>query len=424
MRTTLPRFSVTALSFTLLLAALPAVAADSVDGEISAEVDPQAEQVLRHFAALVTTLKTLSLDVSFTVEIETPSKRQEASSRHHFAAEPPGKFALIKKDGQIGRTLVCDGKEIVLYDARRQQYTVNDAPDTPDKRAAVLNVELPLLDALVHPKPYDQLLLDTTRVEYIGSEEYDGIDCHRIRLSEGDEGEVSVDLWIEIGDYPLPRKLVAFPPSSTPDSKTTVTALFENWLLNNPIPKSVLTFTPPEGADKVSAFGAARRRPTGARPSRRSPLSAPELGDMAPDVSLPLLDGGRMDLAAHRDQEVVILDFWATWCPPCRAAMPIIDKIAQEYESKGVEVYAVNLAEEKSKVRSFLRSNQLGLRAALDRDRTAGRSFRISSIPTTVIIGRDGTIQSMHKGYTSDLESRLREELDTLLSGGSLVTVE
>ena len=70
------------------------------------------------------------------------------------------------------------------------------------------------------------------------------------------------------------------------------------------------------------------------------------IGKPAPEFTLPLLDGGIFELAAHRGKEIVLLDFWATWCGPCRAAMPVLVDVAKEYADKGVRYYAIDLREE------------------------------------------------------------------------------
>ena len=91
-----------AIPILLFTAALVAPAADTPGGESATEIDTDAERVLRHFSDFVTTLKTASLDVSFDIETNSDSSRDEANSLHHFAMERPDKFALTREKGKHG----------------------------------------------------------------------------------------------------------------------------------------------------------------------------------------------------------------------------------------------------------------------------------------------------------------------------------
>lgn len=147
----------------------------------------------------------------------------------------------------------------------------------------------------------------------------------------------------------------------------------------------------------------------------------PLVGKAAPELSLAILDGGTLDLAAHRDKEVVLLDFWATWCGPCRASMPAVESVAEEFGERGVVLYAVNENESPAEIRSFLEQLNLNVQVALDPGFQAGRAYAVTGIPQLVVIGKDGVVQSVHVGAAPGLAKTLRGELDTLVSGGSLV---
>ncbi len=152
--------------------------------------------------------------------------------------------------------------------------------------------------------------------------------------------------------------------------------------------------------------------------------SAPLLGGKAPEFELDLLGGGKLNLAEHRDKRIVILDFWATWCGPCVAALPSLAKIAEEYRSKGVIFYAVNLRERPRGVERFLQRQKLNLTVALDLEGRVGYLYQVTSIPQTVIIGKNGKVEALHIGFGEDSERKLRSELEALIAGESLVEDE
>ncbi len=144
------------------------------------------------------------------------------------------------------------------------------------------------------------------------------------------------------------------------------------------------------------------------------------VGSPAPDFQLELLDGGKVDLASHKGKDVVILDFWATWCDPCRRAMPTIAEVARQYKDKGVVFYAVNIGEDAETIRQALSADQLEITVAMDVEGQVGELYKANAIPQTVLIGKDGTVEVVHIGASEDLKERLSTELDALVAGKTL----
>lgn len=147
----------------------------------------------------------------------------------------------------------------------------------------------------------------------------------------------------------------------------------------------------------------------------------PLVGEEAPQIRLDLLDGGTMDLSRHLGKDIVILDFWATWCGPCRESMPIIEKVAADYRSRNVVLYTVNEGDDDAAIRKFLENIKLDCAVALDRSLVAGAAYQAEFIPQTVLIDKKGRIQAVHVGAGFDLNAVLRRDLDKLLNGKSLV---
>jgi thiol-disulfide isomerase/thioredoxin len=111
------------------------------------------------------------------------------------------------------------------------------------------------------------------------------------------------------------------------------------------------------------------------------------------DFTLPLLNTGSQKLSALKGK-VVFLNFWATWCGPCRLEMPSMENLYSRFKDQGLEILAVNSGEGRNDVASFMKSNKLNFPAALDESGAISRQYGVQAIPTTFIIDREGEIIS------------------------------
>ena len=145
------------------------------------------------------------------------------------------------------------------------------------------------------------------------------------------------------------------------------------------------------------------------------PVSVALINAPAPDILLPLLDGRSFSPRDHPG-DVVVLDFWATWCMPCRVTMPIADRVAEEYAARDVHLYFVNQGEPREVVSEFIEPTGLTSPVALDTNRVLGAAFEVHALPCTVIIGRDGNVKSLRFGASMDYETELRADLDRVLA--------
>ena len=109
------------------------------------------------------------------------------------------------------------------------------------------------------------------------------------------------------------------------------------------------------------------------------------------NITLPLLGGKNVSLSSYKGK-VVILNFWATWCPPCRAEMPSMETLYQRLKKQGLEILAVDLEEGREEVQQFINSNRYTFPVLLDLDGKAGAQYGASAIPTTYILDREGKI--------------------------------
>jgi thiol-disulfide isomerase/thioredoxin len=271
-----------------------------------------------------------------------------------------------------------------------------------------------LLDQFSATKALDVLMEGAQSVKLLGVETLGDTKAYHIHFTL--EQIPDWDLWIQEGNQPLVLKISqeGEQKKNGASVKVTVTTQFNDWKINVPIPKERFAFTPPQNAKKVAEL------------VKHPPNPMLLVGQPAPSVKLKLLDGTVVDLASFKGKNVVILDFWATWCGPCRMAMPVISEVAATYKDKGLIAYAVNLGEDLEKLQAFKKATPaLTMPILMDEDTKTAEAYLIVSIPMTVIIGKDGVIQRIHKDVPRDMDvlrKRLKDEFDTVLGGGSLLT--
>ncbi len=139
-------------------------------------------------------------------------------------------------------------------------------------------------------------------------------------------------------------------------------------------------------------------------------------GQLPPEFSLPDLDGVDTSLADF-EGKVVVLDLWATWCPPCRKEIPFLVQLYEEFKDQGLVVVGVGLDRGGAPTLApFAEENGITY-PILVGDGDVQATYGVTGIPTTFVIGRDGRIAAKHVGYDPSMAEPLREEIQRLLSG-------
>ena len=137
----------------------------------------------------------------------------------------------------------------------------------------------------------------------------------------------------------------------------------------------------------------------------------PQVDKLAPDFQLPTLDGQAVSLGDFRGKPV-LLNFWATWCGPCRFEMPFIQEIFEkkEWSDTGLVILAIDIGENPSEVKEFMENYDLSFPVLLDTNQDVALKYNIRAIPTTFFIDKDGIIQDIKVGAFSgktEIEKRL-----------------
>ena len=128
-------------------------------------------------------------------------------------------------------------------------------------------------------------------------------------------------------------------------------------------------------------------------------VGAVQVGQPAPDFTLPTLDGGqRVSLTSLRGK-VVVLDFWASWCVPCRRSFPWLNTMHDKYAGEGLVIVGVNLDMERADAERFLAEYPAEFSVVYDSNQELARRFEVVAMPSSYVIGRDGQIVARHMGF-------------------------
>lgn len=144
--------------------------------------------------------------------------------------------------------------------------------------------------------------------------------------------------------------------------------------------------------------------------------AAPAIGHLAPDFTLTNLNGKNIQLKEITGQnKVTLVNFWATWCPPCRGEIPELVKLYQKYGSQKMALLAVNLQEDPGQVKAFAADKRMSFPILIDNKGQVANKYQVTGIPTTFIVDRQGYIRDFIVGGTT--YGVLEAKIQPLLKG-------
>lgn len=146
-----------------------------------------------------------------------------------------------------------------------------------------------------------------------------------------------------------------------------------------------------------------------------TPVHALVKGDAVPDFQRPSLGGQSSVALADYAGQVVYLDFWASWCGPCRLSLPALDALYRELGDQGFVVLAVNVDAYQEDADAFLKSHPVSYPTLRDADSTLPKRFAVKGMPTAFLIDRDGRVQHVHEGFRKTDIEPLRRKIMALL---------
>jgi len=141
----------------------------------------------------------------------------------------------------------------------------------------------------------------------------------------------------------------------------------------------------------------------GARKAEKSAL----VGLPAPDFLLPYVtpaEPGKSQRLSDLQGTAVVLDFWASWCGPCRAQTPVLERVAAAFGADKVRVLGVGTSDERTSIARFLKRSPLGYPSVFDDQEVASSLYHVQGLPTLVVVDKDGTVRAVASGFTDERE--------------------
>jgi peroxiredoxin len=145
------------------------------------------------------------------------------------------------------------------------------------------------------------------------------------------------------------------------------------------------------------------------------PLSYAEtVSGPAPDFTLKSRTGENLKLSEYRG-DVVMINFWASWCAPCRQEMPLLEELYKKYSNLGFTLLAVNVEEDSSKADDLLRDIAVTFPVLFDNTNKVSKLYKVVAMPSTVVIDRDGNMRYLHRGYLPGYEVEYQKQVKELI---------
>ena len=318
-----------------------------------------------------------------------------------MAGDKSGKFRIESKHPFSGGAQVSDGKTTWEYIGMRHQYTKKPASSDATAPASFLPTDY--VDRYRHlaEKAGEARLLREETLSFEGKE----VLCQvlEVQFVPGAESKQSSEtphtFWIaKESALVLQEMWDGKIDMMGAEAKTRTRIVYKSIRINQPLAEALFTFVPPTNAKEVDTFSIPKA-------SSRSLPSKP-----APEFSLPTVEGKNASLSDFKGK-TVLLDFWTTWCLPCRESTPVIEKLQSAFSEKGLVALAVDAGEEPETVKGYLTHNPSKLPNLVDPSRTVADLYSVNSFPAFVLISRDGKVVYSSSGFGAETEVQLRTAL-------------
>lgn len=389
----------------LLLAAI--LSACSGSAQDATPILKQVEQRYQH-------LDDFELKALVTSTMHSPARTDSIKMPISFIRQNPGKMRIEVDDPNMGMLLVSDGSTTWTYIPSMKQYTVEQAtPVTNDADPATIQPKsnfTAMGEQLT--KAYEDITDKMVSAKVLRTENYTlggktvPVNVVQVTYEKNPQmKQAKVDptlYWITQDRHLVVRQEVNLSmnaPQYGGDVQMKQEMTLQKADLNPKISDNIFTFDVPDSAEKVDQFQGQEAQAPGANSGME--------GKMAPDFTLPNLKGDKVTLSDLKGK-IVLIDFWATWCAPCRRAHPHIQKIYDEYKDKGLVVLGIN-NEGAETARKYMEEHGYTFSTLIDMSDAVSARYGVSAIPSVFIIGRDGKVARHLVGFRP--EESLRNAL-------------
>lgn len=365
-----------------------------------AEFDAQARSILEKSAALYQNAQTLHLE-SESVNAGRLLRNVTVNYR------APHNLVITRREAK--------GIKEVAYHDSENVTTLRDFDNTVEYTVAPSNAgrRSPLAGAVgqylagfltgTEGSVFGHLAVET--VKYDGTAEVNGVPVHKIvataRKSEGNSTYAVGSTTYYIGQQDSLLHKVEQSSIRNDGVPVLTTETFTNQKINDAIPDSTFHFTPPAGATRVD------------RLSRYRGIQV-DVGDIPFAIEATDIDGKPVSLEQYKGK-VVLLDFWATWCAPCRAELPNLKAAYAKYKDQGFEVLGISFDSSTAFLKPFVKKEAVGWRNIYDGywNGPIATAYNVRFIPTTILIGRDGKVAALNP-RGEELEPAIKAALGDL----------
>lgn len=361
----------------------------------------QPVELLQRAASTAAQLNALSFDAEYLADGVLAQSVATLYGSVKVRRDDKGS-TLVRIDGQVlmpraaaasDFRYACDGEKAHYVDDLRRSVAVG-----PPAEGLSRERDLLLPNVFVSPNPFEQER-NAASVTYDGRKKSDGVDCHVLLVKYDPAGRNVAQFYLGVDDL-LVRRI------ERPRNPDTPMASSEIFIARNLKPgdthaDATFALTPPPGYAVRTVGG--------------PPPGSLTIGSPAPDWELPTATGEKVNLKSLRGK-VVVLDFWASWCGPCRIAMPHMQKLHERFKNDPVVVYGVNCRERAGgieKALAFVKEKGFTYPQLIDANGQVANAFRVGGIPRFYVIDPDGKILHTSAGAGPQLEQVLSQVIES-----------
>ncbi|MCK5861574.1 MAG: redoxin domain-containing protein [Candidatus Hydrogenedentes bacterium] len=379
----------------------------------SGAFDDNSKAMLNKLTAYVAQQNTFSFDASVYTKRLYSGKETETCTRYHFVFQRPNLLSMVMELEDERLTVTANGTDIMFCLDSLKRCKTRKQPEDLGALVGWLTQQPVFRRLFSHS--LSEGWTDNVIESQCSEEIVDDIPCDRLEL---DFERTTLVVWFRKGENPIPLRQIADTSETFNAPKGTFSTRieWENWNTEEEPAPNTFALHIPDDFKEVDRFDRTRESNKGGNKGNAQSL----VGEHSPPFVLELLDGTVTSLADHLGKRAIVLEFWATWCRPCKSALLSMAKKAKCFSKDDVVFYAVNLMEPREKVAPFAKKMKLDLPVALDTTGKLADQLRLEAVPSAVFIGKDGSIQAIHVGYSRGLTKKIEGDLRDLAKGKNL----